>query len=80
MESNDHDLMVKIHTQVERLIVDVKEIKDDVVARLTEVEDTKASSSDLKELSASVEWLKRIAYSGIALLGAAEFYFSYIRK
>lgn len=44
---NDHDLIIKIHTIVERLVVDFKDIKDNTVTRIENLELHKANKIDL---------------------------------
>ena len=43
----DHDLIIKIHTIVERLVVDVKEMKDNTMSRIETLEDGKVNKIDL---------------------------------
>lgn len=38
MTDQDHDLLVQIHTKLERALIDIKELKDDTVNRIDRVE------------------------------------------
>lgn len=49
MRQSDHDLLVSIHTKVERVIVDVKELNQNIGSRLSVVEATKVDR---------IEWVK----------------------
>ena len=66
MEQSDHDLLVTLHEQVKGIRSDILELKDDTKERLKSVE-------------ARVTWLERIAYGGLAILGAIEFYFKVLK-
>lgn len=88
--SNDHDLLVKITTQVDRLLVDVKEIKDDTATRVDNLEREKYDRAEadrvIRDATAihegfeiRIKWLERIAYTGLGLIGALEFYFRLIK-
>lgn len=89
-KQSDHDLLVKIHTQVERVIIDVKEIRDNTTARVENLEREKFDKSEATKVLAEanlvhdnldtrVKWLERIAYTGLGLLAALEFYFRLLK-
>jgi hypothetical protein len=76
---NDHDLLVTIHTKLERAISDIGEIKNGTERRIVSLEETKANQTDLDMISNKVDWLQRIAYGGLGALGLIELYFNFKR-
>lgn len=87
-KQSDHDLLIQINTKVERVISDVKEIRDNTTSRvdalesekLDKVEAAKAIVAHEKihdDFEKRLKWLERIAYSGLAIIAAVEFYFRF---
>lgn len=72
-QQSDHDLLIKLHEQVEGIRSDIKELKDDTKERI------KTGEVRTSELEVRVTWLERIAYGGMAILGAVEFYFKVLK-
>jgi hypothetical protein len=52
---SDHDLIIKIHTVVQRLVDDVKDIKDNTVGRIEALEKDKVDVKDLESEIKKVE-------------------------
>ena len=46
---SDHDLIIKIHTIVERLVTDVQELNDNTVSRISDLEVNKIDKIDYLE-------------------------------
>lgn len=65
-QQSDHDLLVTLHEQVKGIRSDILDLKDDTKERLKDVE-------------TRLTWLERIAYGGLAILGAIEFYFKVLK-
>lgn len=47
----DHDLLIQINTKLERVITDVKELKDNVAARVAALEQEKINKEEVKNLN-----------------------------
>lgn len=75
----DHDLLIQIDTKLERALVDIKELKDGTTARISALENDKASKSEVGRLNVRITWLERIAYAGIGALWIAEMYFRFFK-
>lgn len=52
--SDDHDLLIKLSTQIERLSDDVKELKDGTSQKIVNLERDKADKCELNELKDTV--------------------------
>lgn len=39
MTEQDHDLLIQINTKLERALIDIKDLKDDIAARVHDVEE-----------------------------------------
>ena len=76
---SDHDVLIKIHTQVERVITDVAELNNNFAAKIRDLENNKLDRSELMEMKGDFKWLQRIAYTGIGISLAVQFYFNFIR-
>lgn len=50
-KNTDHDLLIKIATQVERLILDVADIKTNTVGRVEKLEINKAERCDIEKVT-----------------------------
>lgn len=83
---NDRDLLITIKTQLDRAVLDIKNIHEKMDIR----EKGFASKEDTLEIVKLVEnirrdhesrlrWLERIAYGGLALLASLQFYFNYLQ-
>ncbi len=77
--SSDHDLLITLHEQVRGIRDDIKDIKDNLNSRVTKLEDETIDRKEFDALQTDVRWLQRIAYTGIGILGAIQFYFNAIR-
>ena len=73
--SQDHDTLVRIETKVERAIDDIKELKDGTAIKISNLEATRATTSELASLRIRVAWLERIAYIGLGIIYAIETYY-----
>ncbi len=76
----DHDLLIKIHTQVERVITDVQGLNDNYSSKIRDLENNKLDKTEIAELKSDIKWLQRIAYSGLGILSAIQFYFNVISR
>lgn len=76
---SDHDLLVTIHTKLERAIDDIKELKDNMSARIAALEGNKFDKKEGEDMQASVMWLQRIAFGGIGILFFLELYFKFFK-
>lgn len=80
MESTkDHDLLIEIKTKLDRVISDVAEVKTNSINRIEALELNKLNITEFEKLLRRVEWLEKIAYGALAILGALEFYFRFIK-
>ncbi len=69
--TNDHDLLITIHTQVNRLITDVGEINNNLSRRVTVVETEKLSKEDFKAVDDDKEKrMRRLERYGSIAVGA----------
>jgi uncharacterized protein YwgA len=77
MNENDHDILVSFKAEVgaklDRVISDVKELKDNVAARVTALEEEKVNRKDFDELSDSVTQLQKLVYIGLGIVLTLEF-------
>lgn len=48
---NDHDLLVVLHTKLERVLVDLKEVKDNTVGRISVLEATKLDKTEAESMT-----------------------------
>lgn len=73
----DHDLIIKIDGNVGRLILDVRELKEDLSARVKDVENDKASKEevgalrlDLEKSKTDIDTLKQFRWTiiGVAIV------------
>jgi hypothetical protein len=86
--SSDHDLLLtlkaELGTKLDRVIVDVKELKDNVAARVTDLEQEKVSKNDFEDFKAAalrdqdstadaLASLQRLVYIGLGIVIALEF-------
>jgi hypothetical protein len=72
-EQNDHDLLIKIETKLDRAIVDIKDLKDNTTARVTALEEEKASQKDLATTQDDLKKLSRLVYIGLGIVLTLEF-------
>lgn len=49
LPANDHDLLIVLHTKLDRALTDIEKIGDGMSARLVELEHTKAEKKELVE-------------------------------
>lgn len=81
--SADHDLLVTIHTKLERALDDIRELKDGTTSRITHLEAEKTDRKDFETLQKDydnrLKWLERIAYGGIGILSVIEMYFKIVK-
>lgn len=59
VQANDHDMLVKINTQVDRLILDVKILNDNTVGKIDKLECDKADRAEIIALHGTT--LERLA-------------------
>jgi hypothetical protein len=86
--SSDHDLLLtlkaELGTKLDRVIVDVKELKDNVAARVTDLEQEKVSKEDFDDLrnaiakyqddtDKTISSLQRLVYTGLGIVLAIQF-------
>ena len=68
---SDHDILIalkaEVTTKLDRVILDVKELKDNVAARVTVLEE-KASKADLDDTNNDVKTLSRLVYIGLGIV------------
>lgn len=57
-KNSDHDLLIKIATQVERLISDVADLKTNTVGRVEKLELEKANECDVEKLKERIQSLE----------------------
>lgn len=83
----DHDAIVTLISEVRQITkaidglkIDIRDIKDDLAGRITNLESTKAEKVDQEELMKDIAWLQKTVWGGLGLLAAVEFYFMYIHK
>lgn len=80
MESNkDHDLLIEIKTKLDRVISDVAEVKTNSINRIEALELNKLNIAEFEKLLKRVEWLEKIAYGALAIIGVVEFYYRFIK-
>ena len=76
---SDHDLLISMHTTLGRAVGDIQALD----RKIDEFNSNYAKKTDMdKELDAlknDVKWLQRIAYGGLGVLGAIQFYFNAIK-
>ena len=77
---NDHDLLIKIDTKLERVILDVQELKDNVASRVTTLEQEKADRQDAESMAKDIQALKTfrvqvktVGTIGLLILGILQF-------
>lgn len=83
---SDHDLLITMHEQIKNVRNDIKDLKDgtgakldDHETRLRSLEENRVSSIDFKSTQKDVLWLQRIAYTGLGIIMALQFYFNYLQ-
>ena len=82
MRQSDHDLLVSIHTKVERVIDDVKDLGMNVGGRLTLVEETKLGKKEYDVEHADHEKrirnLERYVWLAIGALAVLQFILKFV--
>lgn len=73
--SQDHDLLIQIDTKLGRALADIKDLKDGTNEKIANLENSRAGTKEVSELRKRVMWLERIAYMGMGVLYAIEFWF-----
>lgn len=79
----DHDLLIQIDTKLERVIIDVKELRDNTVARVNHLEDSKIDKEEVlrlkneadqvhKDFETRIRRLERYGAIGATLLAVAQ--------
>lgn len=89
---NDHDLLVTLHTQMELVLIDIKEVKDNTVGRISILESNKMEKADadkaiteaLKNASnihsdfeSRLRFIERYMWSALAIVSLAMFLLNY---
>lgn len=71
MTTNDHDLLIEIKTIVNGLVIDVRDLKTNMVGRIEQLELNKASCDSLEKLKSDVVGIQKWRYVivGIGILG-----------
>lgn len=77
---NDHDLIVSMHTTLKRAVDDLRALGDKVTDFNNNYAKKDEVDKQLIEIKTDLKMLQRIAYGGLGILGAIEFYFNYLRK
>lgn len=79
MEINkDHDLLIEIKTKLDRVIVDVADIKTNLANRVDAIEKDYVTRAEYKDINTSLVWLRNMAITGMAILGCIQFYFQFL--
>lgn len=52
---NDHDLLVVLHTQMQRVLVDLKEVKDNTIGRIAVLESSKVDLTVVTKLQTDAD-------------------------
>ena len=69
---NDHDLLVIIHTKLERALVDIREVRDSLSGRLADVESSMTNTTEMDALTQRVTRLERLVWMGLGGLTIAQ--------
>ena len=78
MDQNDHDLLIAVHTTIQHIQSDVKEMKDNTVGRLTSLESNKAEKKDVDDLKNVVNWQQKVIWGGLGIIAAAQLLMKYL--
>lgn len=76
---NDHDLIVSMHTTMTRAVDDIKKLDDKVTDMNNNYAKKVDVDKDFNNVQADIKWLQRIAYGGLGILAAIQFYFNFIK-
>lgn len=87
LPASDHDLLIVLHTKLDRALVDLDRLADGMSARLATVEHTKAEKDELLKAQAAAELvhvdhekrirrLERWGFIAIGIIMALQFYFT----
>lgn len=87
LPASDHDLLIVLHTKLDRALVDLDRLADGMSARLSTVEHTKAEKDDLIKAQAEasiihadqekrIRRLERWGFIAIGIIMALQFYFT----
>ena len=91
-QSPDHDLLLtfkaEVSTKLDRVISDVKDLKNDSLSRVATLEEEKASEKDFidycEKNDARYDQLSKLVYIGLGIVIALDFaviaYLTYFRK
>ena len=69
---NDHDLLVIIHTKLERALIDIREVRENLSGRLGVVEATKANAIDITAIEGRTTRLERLVWMGLGGLALGQ--------
>ena len=90
--NDDHDLLLtfkaEVSTKLDRVISDVKELKDNVAARVSALEEEKTNKKDFDQYTENtdkkIDVLSRLVYIGLGIVIALNFailaYINYYHK
>lgn len=78
-QMNDHDLIVSMHTTMTRAVDDIKKLDDKVTDMNNNYAKKVDVDKDFNNVQADIKWLQRIAYGGLGILAAIQFYFNFIK-
>jgi hypothetical protein len=84
-QQNDHDLLIslkaEVTTKLDRVIEDVKELKDNVAKRVTDLENEKVNKTEFDEVrddhEARLRFIERYVWIAIGVVGVLQLYFAY---
>jgi hypothetical protein len=66
--NEDHDLLIQIATKLDRAILDIKELKDNTTARVTDLEEGKTDKTDFEMAAKKIDSLQRLVYIGLGIV------------
>ena len=78
LPANDHDLLIVLHTLLNRALSDIERLSDGMSARLTDLEKTKADKDEIQIIKADADKLledhekriRRVERWGFTAIGA----------
>ncbi len=79
IKMSDHDLLITLHEKVVGIRDDIKELKENLGVRVAKLEDERVSKKEFDQLITDIKWLQRIAYGGLGIISAIQFYFQAIK-
>ena len=84
LPANDHDLLIVMHTLLNRVIDDVEKMRDEIGGRVTKVENTKANEDDtnkkFSDHESRIRRLEKVGFIAIGGLFIVELIFHFVTK